>query len=140
MSDLMPDQQQDGVDMSDSSSAEVVSDLNNLAQMQLVSQLQAAREARKLTRSQVAECLGATEEMVEDIEMGHYELNLSELRHYAFAIDAVVDYRVRPNFSAFLREIQVLDFSSIWQQGNSQKWRSLPAKNQIQDTLNVATF
>lgn len=140
MSDLMPVQQQDGVDMSDSSSAEVVSDLNNLAQMQLVSQLQAAREARKLTRSQVAECLGATEEMVEDIEMGHYELNLSELRHYAFAIDAVVDYRVRPNFSAFLREIQVLDFSSIWQQGNSQKWRSLPAKNQIQDTLNVATF
>lgn len=140
MSDLMPVQQQDGVDMSDSSSAEVVSDLNNLAQMQLVSQLQAAREAKKLTRIQVAECLGATEEMVEDIEMGHYELNLSELRHYAFAIDAVVDYRVRPNFSAFLREIQALDFSSIWQRGNSQKWRSLPAKNQIQDTLNVATF
>ncbi|WP_157365102.1 helix-turn-helix domain-containing protein [Arthrobacter sp. QXT-31] len=77
-----------------SANTQLVSDANNSSQHKLLMDLAKARMMRGLTVQKVAELLGATTEIVEDIESGDYEPNLTELRQYAYAIEAVVEFRV----------------------------------------------
>ncbi|WP_405475703.1 helix-turn-helix domain-containing protein [Paenarthrobacter ilicis] len=74
--------------------SQLVSDANNNSQHRLLFDLVRAREARGRTVEEVAEILGTTLDTVEDIESGDYEPNLTELRHYAYAIEAVIEFRV----------------------------------------------
>lgn len=77
-----------------SGASQLVSDANNSFQASLFDQLHAARIARGATVEEVARLLHADTSIVEDIESGDYEPNLTELRQYAWAIEAVIEYRV----------------------------------------------
>ncbi|PSS43662.1 hypothetical protein C6401_11070 [Arthrobacter woluwensis] len=53
-----------------------------------------AREAAGKSADDVAEYLGVTVDQVEEVESGQYELNLTELRQWALAVEAIVEIRV----------------------------------------------
>lgn len=77
-----------------SANSQLVSDANNNYQKKLLHDLVEARRLRGRTVEEVAQLLHATAEVIEDIESGDYEPNLTELRQYAYAIEAVVEFRV----------------------------------------------
>lgn len=63
-------------------------------QTKLISLLKKARQTANLTVSQVAEKLAVKAETVESIENGSYPITLAEMRLYALAIGAEIDYVV----------------------------------------------
>lgn len=64
-------------------------------EMSLHCQLVHARELSDLTRRDVAEFLGVDEKWVRDVEGLHSNPTLSEIRYYALAVGAVVEYQVK---------------------------------------------
>lgn len=73
-----------------------VSDINFSLQGRLVERLHEALDRSGRTTVEVATILGVDEEVVKDIRDGEYELSISELIEYAYAVDALVDIRILP--------------------------------------------
>jgi transcriptional regulator with XRE-family HTH domain len=75
----------------------IVADENLLAQKNLFIAFRAARKSSGRSVDQAAELLGVSNEQYEQIESGTIDLTLAEVRQLAFAVDAVVSYRVVPD-------------------------------------------
>lgn len=71
-----------------------IAEANLAAQDKLIKDLVQVRESVGVSVVEVARTLGTTVAMVQDIESGGYEMNLTELRYYAYAVGAVVEYKV----------------------------------------------
>jgi len=84
----------------------------------LFHELVSARIASKRTVEDVATCLGITPSVVEALEDGRVELTLADLRQYAYAVGALLSYRVRPNY--------VRELTNLTQRiaGTSREWNN----------------
>lgn len=65
-----------------------------VTQSQLIADLQAARVQAGITAQEAAKKIGIPAEVFDDVEAGRITLNLSEIRAYAYAVDAVIEYSV----------------------------------------------
>lgn len=74
-----------------------IAERNLHAQTGLLVALKRVRTGRGISIEAAAEILGVTPAEFEAIEDGRMELNLTELRHYAYSVGAVVDYDVVPS-------------------------------------------
>ena len=81
---------------------------NLQSQDQLFHDLVNARKQSGKSVAQVAECLGVSVDVVRALEEGRVEITLADLRQYAYAVEALVSYRVRPNY---IRDLGVLTAS-----------------------------
>lgn len=104
----------------------LISEANYSSQLRLLDQLRQARELCSMSTLEVAKKLHTTVEMVEDIESGDYELNLSELRQIAYAVDSFVEFRVHFNASSKISERLIVHAatltSRIWRSDNKSPW------------------
>jgi hypothetical protein len=69
-------------------------DFNKLTQAQLIADLQTARVEAGITTAEAAKTLGIPVEVFDDVEAGRIILNLSDIRGYAYAVGAVIEYSV----------------------------------------------
>jgi len=69
---------------------------NLLAQEALIKSLRDARVTAGLTVEEVAARLGVGVEIVQQVEAHEYDMSLTELRQYAYAVDAFIEYDVEP--------------------------------------------
>lgn len=76
--------------------SQAIADRNVHAQTGLLASLKAVRTGKGMTVEAVAETLGVEPGVIEAVEDGRKELNLTELRHYAYSVGAVVEYDVVP--------------------------------------------
>ncbi|HEX9089078.1 MAG TPA: helix-turn-helix domain-containing protein [Arthrobacter sp.] len=76
--------------------SQAIADRNVHAQTGLLAALKAVRTGKGMTVEAVAETLGVEPGVIEAVEDGRKELNLTELRHYAYSVGAVVEYDVVP--------------------------------------------
>ncbi|UKA57510.1 helix-turn-helix domain-containing protein [Arthrobacter sp. FW306-2-2C-D06B] len=83
----------------DDDAAQSLADDNLGAQEHLWESLAAARRASGLTDEQVAERLGVTAELANAIGEGRIDITLGDLREFAYAVDAVVAYKVSPRYT-----------------------------------------
>lgn len=107
--------------------SQLVSDANNGYQSHLLKQLHNARRSRGRTVEEVAKLLGTDAAVVEDIESGDYEPNLTELRQYAWAIEAVIEYRVHACAGVSLSQYRFALMTSalveeVWAPGGEIPW------------------
>ncbi len=95
---------EDSVTAARSAAKDFTARLNRRYQEGLVDQLVEAREAVGKSIAEVAAYLGIEVDLVEEVEAGEYELNLTELRQWALAVEVVIEIRVhnrafdRPGF------------------------------------------
>lgn len=93
-------------------------------QDQLFQDLVHARQQSGKTVDEVAACLGISVDVVEALEDGRVELTLADLRQYAYAVEALVSYRVRPNyireFTSLTAALHAADSSSNWKTFSSK--------------------
>lgn len=73
---------------------QVVARANLRFQRDMVNQFRSIRESAGLSPAQLADQLGATEKMINSIEDFEYDLSLTEIRHLALALDAIVEVQV----------------------------------------------
>ena len=73
---------------------QIVARANLRIQREMVARFREIRESSGLSTSELADQLGATSEMVEAIESFEYDLSLTEIRHIAIALKAIVEVRV----------------------------------------------
>lgn len=113
-----------------SGASQLVSDANNASQSRLFEQLVAARLAKGVSVDDVARLLHAETSIVEDIESGDYEPNLTELRQYAWAIEAVIDFRVHAcaaeplaRFRSHMMAVSVSD--EVWNSTTEVSWSDM---------------
>lgn len=109
------------------SSSQLVSHANNASQAFLLEHLVRAREALGLSLPEVADRLSADVSMIEDMETGDHEPNLSELRAYAWAVEAVIEYRVHAcagePLSAFHARMRwSYGSEDVWESGAETSW------------------
>jgi transcriptional regulator with XRE-family HTH domain len=76
--------------------SQAIADRNVHAQTGLLAALTAVRTGKRMSVEDVAGILGVEPAVVESIEEGQLEMNLTELRQYAYAVGAVVEYEVVP--------------------------------------------
>lgn len=76
--------------------SQAIADRNLHAQTGLLAALVAVRTGKGMTMEDVAAALGVEAAAIEAVEDGRVEMNLTELRAYAFAVGAVVEYDVVP--------------------------------------------
>lgn len=74
--------------------AQSISDANHKNQKNLLDGLMLARRYRKLSTEDVARVLGVDTEIMADIDAGRWEFTLDELRDYAYACGAVIEYQI----------------------------------------------
>lgn len=74
--------------------AHVAARANIAAQNQLIRSLREFRLTAGVTVEDVARQCGTSGQIIEDIESGDWEMNLTELRHYANSVGAVVSFYV----------------------------------------------
>ncbi|WP_284752635.1 hypothetical protein [Arthrobacter sp. efr-133-R2A-120] len=107
---------------SDDDAAQSLADVNLGAQEHLWEALSAARVDSGLTHEQVATRLGVTAELAKAIGEGRIDVTLGDLREFAFAVDAVVAYKVSPRYSttfdAFRRSLGELPWYSPTHSGH----------------------
>ena len=65
-----------------------------ITQARLIADLKAARVQAGVTCEVASKILGMSREVFDDVEAGRIVLNLSEVREYAFAVGAVIEYAV----------------------------------------------
>lgn len=75
---------------------QTIADRNVHAQTGLLAALKKVRTGKGVSVEAAAEILNVTPDEFEAIEDGRVELNLTELRHYAYSVGAVVEYDVVP--------------------------------------------
>jgi transcriptional regulator with XRE-family HTH domain len=75
---------------------QTIADRNVHAQTGLLEALKKVRTGKGITVEAVATLLGVEPSVIEAVEDGQKELNLTELRHYAYSVGAVVEYDVVP--------------------------------------------
>jgi transcriptional regulator with XRE-family HTH domain len=76
--------------------SQAIADHNVHAQTGLLAALKAVRTGKGMTVEAVAGTLGVEPAVLESIEEGQLEMNLTDLRQYAYAVGAVVEYDVAP--------------------------------------------
>lgn len=76
--------------------SQAIADRNVHAQTGLLAALIAVRTGKGMSVEDVAGILGVEPAAVEAVEDGSVEMNLAELRAYAYAVGAVVEYDVVP--------------------------------------------
>lgn len=76
--------------------SKAIADRNLHAQTGLLAALTAVRTGNGMSVEVVAGILEVEPAVVESIEEGRLEMNLTELRQYAYAVGAVVEYDVTP--------------------------------------------
>lgn len=86
-----------GTKMSYESGADTRWSYKQLTPSSLIASLQAARIEAGISCEEAAQTLGITREVFDDLEAGKIALNLTEIRQYAYAVDAVIEYDVKPN-------------------------------------------
>lgn len=79
-----------------------VASMNLEAQHQLFTMLNAAVRASGQTPEEVADRLGVETYVVHEILDGDRDMTLTEIRHFAFSVDACVTYRVTPRMTSTL--------------------------------------
>lgn len=124
----------------DESISQLVSEANYSYQLRLVEALKVARSESGRSLQEVADLLGAPQELVRDIESNDYEMNLSELRQFAFAVDSVIEFRVHAGAAAALTSVQRIiersgGWDSLWQRHTSRSWSSARADVQATDAF-----
>lgn len=65
-------------------------------QMALIKSLRESRIEQGITLEKAAETLGIAVSLLEAVEGFRVELSLSDLRQYAYACNAVIDYQILP--------------------------------------------
>lgn len=93
-------------------------------QDQLFHDLVSARLQSGKSVDEVAACLGISVDVVHALEDGRVELTLADLRQYAYAVEALLSYRVRPNY---VRELNSLT-ASLHAADSSSHWNSFSSK------------
>jgi transcriptional regulator with XRE-family HTH domain len=76
--------------------SQAIADHNVHAQSGLLAALKAVRTGKGMSVEDVAGILGVEPDVVESIEDGQLEMNLTDLRQYAYSVGAVVEYDVTP--------------------------------------------
>jgi DNA-binding XRE family transcriptional regulator len=66
----------------------------SLAQESLIADLREARVQAGISSEDAAKTLGIPRETFDDVEAGRIYLNLTDIRGYAFAVGAVIEYSV----------------------------------------------
>lgn len=73
----------------------VVADgFTELTQAKLIADLQAARVEAGISSEDAAKTLGISREVFDDVEAGRINLNMTEIREYAWVVGAVIEYSV----------------------------------------------
>lgn len=75
---------------------QTIADRNLHAHSGLLTALKSVRTGKGMSVEDAAAIMGVEPDVFESIEDGRMELNLTELRHYAYSVGAVVDYDVVP--------------------------------------------
>lgn len=75
---------------------QTIADRNLHAQSGLLTALKSVRTGKGMGVEEAAAIMGVETDVFEAIEDGRMELNLTELRHYAYSVGAVVDFDVVP--------------------------------------------
>lgn len=65
-----------------------------LVQASLIADLQAARVQAGISSEEASKTLGIPREVFDDVEAGRISLNMTDIREYAFAVGAVIEYSV----------------------------------------------
>lgn len=81
-------------DFTGSAQGAVAEGFTELVQAQLIADLQAARVQAGISSEEAAKTLGISREVFDDVEAGRISLNLTDIRGYAFAVGAVIEYSV----------------------------------------------
>jgi DNA-binding XRE family transcriptional regulator len=81
-------------DSKGSADGAVAEGFTEMIQAQLIADLQAARIEAGITSEEAAKTLGIPREVFDDVEAGRIPLNLTEIREYAYAVGAVIEYSV----------------------------------------------
>lgn len=76
------------------SSQGVAEGFTELTQASLIADLQAARVQAGISSEDAAKTLGIPRETFDDVEAGRIGLNFTDIREYAFAVGAVIEYSV----------------------------------------------
>lgn len=71
----------------------LIAQYNLHAQKQMIAALAEIRQA-SMSQERLAELLGASTEMVRQIESFEYDLNFTEVRHLALALDSLIEIKV----------------------------------------------
>lgn len=67
-----------------------------LTQAKLIQDLRAARVEAGISSDDAAKTLGIPREVFDDVEAGRINLNMTEIREYAWVVGAVIEYSVAP--------------------------------------------
>lgn len=67
-----------------------------LTQAKLIADLRAARVEAGISSDEAAKTLGIPREVFDDVEAGRINLNMTEIREYAWVVGAVIEYSVNP--------------------------------------------
>lgn len=97
---------------------------NYEAQEWLVRELHRAFKMSQLTLAELAQELELSEEEAQAWIDGDVDLRLSDLRHFANAIDAHVTYRVAAVKTKYIERFSGMTGAGMWQESHSQLWKS----------------
>jgi hypothetical protein len=113
---------------------------NLSSQRAMVRTLAQIREASQMSEAALAEAIGATEEIVEQIENFEYDLSLTELRHLAIALDAIVEVKVYArNAAEYTRSVH-RQLEDLLRGGGQRVWRNMESSHQQRRALNEMNF
>ncbi|MDT0169566.1 hypothetical protein [Pseudarthrobacter sp. BRE9] len=99
--------------------AQSLADDNLQAQGHLWEALRGALVASGLSYEDVASRLGIDVDLVRAISGGRVDISLSDLREYAYAVDASITYRVIPRYSHYLETFRQLLSEKHWHDSHS---------------------
>lgn len=103
----------------------VLAEDNLHCQELLFHELAAARVESGASIEEVADCLGIPVDVALAVEDGRVELTLADLRQYAYAVGALVSYRVRPAYVRELGDLPTPGHSSDWNDAlKDSSWKS----------------
>lgn len=80
----------------DSAQGVVADGFIELTQAKLIADLQAARVEAGISSEDAAKRLGIPREVFDDVEAGRINLNMTEIREYAWVVGVVIEYSVNP--------------------------------------------
>jgi DNA-binding XRE family transcriptional regulator len=72
----------------------VAEGFTELTQARLIADLRAARVEAGISSEDAAKTLGIPREVFDDVEAGRINLNMTEIREYAWVVGAVIEYSV----------------------------------------------
>lgn len=104
---------------------QLVARANLRFQKEMVNKFREIRDSSGLSPEDLADHLGATKDMIEAIENFEYDLSLTEIRHLAIALNAIVEVQVHISTAeeyvktANQHLAELLDVGKLWQQSHS---------------------